>query len=344
MSDTRDILIIGAGPAGLACAEMLAKNGAKVTVIERNQTIGSKVCAGGITWNGLIKHAPEQLFARSFCRQEVYTRLQQVKIQDKNPIIATIDRQKLGQWMADKAARAGAEILTGTHVSRISDKTITATSSAGKTMNMHYDCLVGADGATSLVRRYLQIPVEHVGMGINYQVDGDYAEMEWHLNTRYFGVGYGWIFPHANTVSIGAYSPRGGISPTRLKKNLIAWAATRGFALQKETARAALINYDYRGFQFDNIYLAGEAAGLVSGITGEGIYPAIVSGEEIAKSILDRNHSADKIKNILKKQKIHHKTLRYSQINGLIAGIYTELFVLMLRVGALNFQVMEMTD
>lgn len=344
MSHSRDILIIGAGPAGLACAETLANNGAKVMVLERNRTIGSKVCAGGITWNGLLKRAPEQLIERSFCRQEVYSNLQKAQIIEKNPLISTVDRQKLGQWMADKAARAGAEILPATHVSRISGNTITATSRSGKTMKMNYGYLVGADGATSMVRRYLNVPVEDIGMGINYQIKGHYREMQWHLNTRCFGSGYGWIFPHSTSISIGAYSPRGGLCPALLKKNLLAWAATRGFDLQKETARAALINYDYRGFEFDNIYLTGEAAGLVSPLTGEGIYPAIVSGEAVARRILDRAHPAGEIFNMLKKQATHRKILRFSQMNRLFCGITMEFLVLMLRVGALNFHVMEMTD
>ena len=60
-SISTDILIIGAGPGGLACAKVLAEQGRKVLVLERRQEIGPKVCAGGITWDGLIRLVPEEL-------------------------------------------------------------------------------------------------------------------------------------------------------------------------------------------------------------------------------------------------------------------------------------------
>ena len=68
----------------------------------------------------------------------------------------------------------------------------------------------------------------------------------------------------------------------QLKKGLIAWAETLGFSLAKEQAQADYINYDYQGWSFGRIFLISDAAGLASGLTGEGIYPAIISGEETA--------------------------------------------------------------
>ncbi|CAK8719099.1 hypothetical protein KKHLCK_08265 [Candidatus Electrothrix laxa] len=61
--------------------------------------------------------------------------------------------------------------------------------------------LVGADGANSLVRRSLGISTTERGPGINFQVPGTYSRMEWHMNTKDFGCGYAWIFPHKDTVS-----------------------------------------------------------------------------------------------------------------------------------------------
>jgi len=41
-----DAIIIGAGPAGIACAYTLAKNGKSTLVIERGNTPGSKNMTG----------------------------------------------------------------------------------------------------------------------------------------------------------------------------------------------------------------------------------------------------------------------------------------------------------
>ena len=38
--DSTHVVVLGAGPAGLACAHELAANDAKVTVLERNSYVG----------------------------------------------------------------------------------------------------------------------------------------------------------------------------------------------------------------------------------------------------------------------------------------------------------------
>ena len=45
-------------------------------------------------------------------------------------------------------------------------------------------------------------------------------------------------------------------------------------------------NADYRGWRFRNVFLAGDAAGLLNPVTTEGIYYAVKSGEGVARHIL----------------------------------------------------------
>ena len=49
MKDKFDIIIIGAGPAGLKCAEQFKNSDFSVLLIEKNKVIGPKTCAGGLT-------------------------------------------------------------------------------------------------------------------------------------------------------------------------------------------------------------------------------------------------------------------------------------------------------
>jgi len=56
-----DAVIVGAGPGGLKCAEILAKNGKSVLVLEKNDTIGRKICAAGITLKAMRYGIPEEL-------------------------------------------------------------------------------------------------------------------------------------------------------------------------------------------------------------------------------------------------------------------------------------------
>ena len=131
-----DILVIGAGPGGLACAKLLALHGLQVIVLERKKEIGAKVCAGGITWDGLIKLVPENLIERSFCDQYVFSNHQKVVVRESNPIIATINRKTLGKWMANQALQAGAEIAVDMRVCGIDGLKVTVKTGSGETKTL----------------------------------------------------------------------------------------------------------------------------------------------------------------------------------------------------------------
>jgi len=333
-----DVIIIGGGPAGLSCATTLARGGVKVMLLERKKNIGRKVCAGGITWHGLIKQVPENLIQRTFSEQHIYSNWQKICFRKQDPIIATVNREKLGQWMMEEAVKEGAHIRTGCYVKNISGQSLTATGENGNTFTLQFDHLIGADGSTSLVRRHLAIPTTRLGVGINYQIESNYEHMEWHLNTALFGSGYGWIFPHRETVSIGAYATRGTMNPDSLKRNLIDWAKTRDFALENYSAKAEFINFDYRGFEFGSTWLVGDAAGLASGLTGEGINPAIISGEEVAKKIITPLHPTEHLARMIKKHQKHTKLVDLASRSKPLCTMLMEALVLMLRLNMVDFQ------
>ncbi len=336
-------LIIGAGPGGLACAKVLAEQGIDTLVLERKIHIGYKVCAGGITWSGLISRVPETLAEKSFPKQYIKTPFQDICIEEKTPIIATVNREKLGRYMAQLAENTGAKIRTGTVVRKINKGTlIIQDKETGKEEEISYDNLVGADGSSSLVRRYLKIESKQLGIGINYQIPGDVAKMEWHLNNKLFGNGYAWIFPHSRTISIGAYADRNTMGPGELKANLISWAKVQGYGLDQYPAKAEYINYDYKGWNFGNTFLVGDAAGLASGLTGEGIYPAIISGEQVAHTIADPDHSTDIMDDLIAKHDKHSKLVKISAKSGILNSVLAELVTLGLRSGMIKFSKLEM--
>ena len=283
-----DVIIVGAGPGGLACAEITASKGLKTLVLERKQTQGKKVCAGGVTWNGLVKKVPIDIFERQFDTQYIFTRFQKAVVTAPTPIIATVNRINLGKLMSSKALEAGAEIRLGCQVTSINGNKITfLDKTTKKTVQHQFAFLVGADGSSSIVRRHLGLPVRDIGIGINYQLPGNYTNMEWHLNSLLFSSGYAWVFPHEETVSLGAYVDARVMKAKKLKENLIKWGEAAGYPLSQYKGEAEYINFDYRGYHFNKIFLIGDAAGLASGLTGEGIYPAIISGEAVAKLIVN---------------------------------------------------------
>jgi len=332
-------IIIGAGPGGLSCATHLAKEGKDVLVLERNKTIGPKICAGGVTWSGLARHLPEELIERQFKKQHVHSTLQKIVVEAPEPIISTINREAVGRWMAQDAANSGAILCTNQPVVKITENQVHTETSC-----FTYDFLVGADGSNSMVRRFLNVPTDLIGVGIHYHLPGHFPEMIWDLDPDLFKSGYAWIFPHKDRASVGAYANRNDLSPVKLRDNLHCWMKKQGLNFKGLKAEVATINFDYRGWHFGNTFLAGDAAGIASGLTGEGIYPAVLSGETIAKTILDSAFNCSKMDKLIRKQRRHTKLLTLRGSRTFVAKAMLEVLVVALRFKILSFKSLEMGD
>ena len=336
------VVIIGGGPGGLACARVLAEAGRRVLVVERKNAVGSKVCAGGITWHGLISRVPAELIERSFPRQLIVTRRQRATVVAEQPMIATVNRFRLGQYMLEQARNAGAEVLNGWQLRGIKGRELEIEDRQNRQrQTISCDNLVGADGSCSMVRRHLGLDTCRLGIGINYQVAGQYPEMEWHLDSLFFKNGYDWIFPHRQTLSIGAYADRRSMNAKALKEQCLNWAGGLGFDLSQERGRAEYINYDYKGWSFRDTFLVGDAAGLASGLTGEGIYPAIVSGEEVAKTILDPGHNSVAMSRLIRHHRLHSCMVRLTA-NPILNTMIGEMMTFALHRGIIDFKRLEM--
>jgi geranylgeranyl reductase len=333
------VIIIGAGPGGLACARILAEHGLDVLVLERKPVAGPKVCGGGITWDGLIKRVPENLIDGAFPKQYIRSNYQQCIIKAADPIVATIRREILGDWMYRQAQDAGAVIKTSCPVYKITSDTVET--SLG---SFRYRYLIGADGSSSIVRKYLKLATNKVGVGIHFRVPGHFDRMEWHLNDTLFKNGYGWIFPFKNMASVGVYGTKPYSNARKMLGNLVRWADLQNITVTGLKPRAGLINFDYCGWHFNNIMLIGDAAGLASGLTGEGMYPALVSGETAARTIINPEYDCMELKSIIKKQQKNLRLVEFSAKNRLVNIATMEILILALRLGFIPFSVLEMAD
>jgi geranylgeranyl reductase len=167
--------------------------------------------------------------------------------------------------------------------------------------------------------------------------------MEWHLTPSLFGNGYGWIFPHRDTTSVGAYAAAMAMKAGDLHRGLRTWAAGRGIVLDGTRQRAGFVNFDYRGWNFGKVFLAGDAAGLASGLTGEGILPAIISGEAIARYILHQGCDLTDLQRLIESHNLHRRAVLLTARNRLLTALTAETVVLALRLGLLYFTQLEMS-
>lgn len=318
-----DVIIIGAGPAGLNCAYHLQKSPKRVLLIEKNNTIGPKVCAGGLTQKDLdYLNLPANIIGRSF--PEITYRAQFIStvIKMDNPFIYTIDRIALARWQLAKINSRQIDVLTGMEVTKIFSDHIQTKSGT----KYFYKYLVGSDGSASIVRRYLKLKTEYLGIGMQYIMPaGTHDKFELHYNPKFFQSWYAWIFPHKNFVSIGTGGDSKQVPANKMHENLKKWMTMNNFDFTKGTFEAAPINNDYRGYKFNNIFLAGDAAGLASEFNGEGIYQALISGEEIARTILNPKYRPDKLKQILSAKRGHAKVLKILNQAAIFRPLLLEL-------------------
>jgi len=300
-----DTVIIGAGPAGLSAAKVLGEGGKKVAIFEKNKEIGPKVCAGGITHKVFEVGIPDFLIERKFYSMKVHLWGKSVEMKRERVFVATIERKALGQWMKEQLPR-NVKIENGQEVVDIRDNFIIL----GNGRRVGFDCLIGADGSLSLTRRKLQVPTKKILSAIQYIIPKRLASPEIFLEPDLFGFGYAWIFPHKDYTSVGCGANLNSHKTENLKERFYSWLTENNIDVSNAKLESFPINVDYRGFQFGNKFLVGDAGGLAWSFNGEGIYFAIISGQEVARKILDPDYRLPKLKRVLRKKILGEKSER----------------------------------
>ena len=291
-----DIIVVGAGPGGLACARSLAKSGKSVLVLEKSDALGKKICAGETT----AKVLPGESFDRGRPWTEIHVGNDRSchKLSLPRPFAWTT-----GRFGIEDHLRKGcdAEIRFNEPVQRI-----TADYVETRNRRYHYTTLVGADGAGSVVRRYLQLPKETiVGWAYHFVVDAPATEFHIYWLPRSFPAGYGYMMSRSRGQTMVGVAFEGSQFDKSVATKAAEWV-TRRFGLPATSLRheAARGNADYRGYKFGNVYLVGEAAGFLNPLSTEGIYYAIRSGEAVGKLLKGDPEGEQILKHLAK---VHRK-------------------------------------
>jgi len=323
--ESYETIIVGAGPAGLKCAETLAEAGKEVIILEKNEVIGPKICAGGLTAKDFSFGIPNNM-GKIFRKIFMHTPHRTTIIETGEPIVTTIDRKKLGQIMLKQAKKAGAVIKTKIKVSEIRKSSIIANN---KEISFKY--LIGADGSSSIVRRSLGLKTKEIDIAIQYIIPKVYKHLEIFLDADLFASGYAWIFPNGKFTCIGAGADPRYLNAKELRANFSKWLKKKKIDVSKAKFEGAPINYSYEGYKFKNKYLIGDAAGFASGLTGEGIYFAILSGKEVAEQIINKNYKSKGIEKILRIKSHHEALLELFEFSKPLNAIEYETLAILLK-------------
>jgi flavin-dependent dehydrogenase len=325
-----DVIIVGGGPAGLKCAEILGHSDKSVLLLEKDAVFGDKLCAGGLTRKDMaVLDLPEHIIQVKVCEAVICSPRNRSSTHTPTPLLFTVDREELGKWQRERLEGTGIKVLTNAPVVRIDPERVTLKDGT----SYGYRCLVGADGYASLVRRYLDLPVSRKLIGLQYNLPMDKVNpvMEIHLDARLFKSWYAWIFPHRDSIAVGCCCDPRMMRASKLRDHFHEWLLQKGLDSAGATLRSCPISYDFRGLKFGNIYLVGEAAGLGSGLSGEGIYQALVSGEETARMIMDPDYMSEPLKRVIRFNALQYRFMRVLYRAGIFRGMMMELIICLMK-------------
>ena len=299
--DTYDVLIVGAGAAGCAAAMSLPE-GTRALLIDRGQPSAGRCCGGllapdaqrAIARMGLalpleVRVRPEpravHVFDLDGGREQVYRR-----------DYVNLDRARFDAWLLDLAA-ARAEFRPHTRLiglDRRNDGVAARIARRGHEEEVRARLVIGADGAASCVRRiaFPTAPSPETMLAIQVRLAADEPppihEVLFASRLTDF---YAWAIPKPGAVLVGSAfgQPRG--ARDRFEEILAWYRETFGLdgeVLKKSARRLTRprTKGDLLGGS-ERVLLAGEAGGLVSPSSGEGLSFALGSGAAAGRAARD---------------------------------------------------------
>ena len=307
-SNNYDIVIVGAGPAGTACALALKDSGLKIAVIDKHKFPRDKVCGDAIPSRVpkvLRSIAPEIADAIKSFDKKINTRGCTVVAPNlkKIDIFFSLDgyistRLDFDNKMVEVMKQfSKVDFFEDTDVA---DVTIGKDGVKLKTENnnvFHTKLVIGCDGAHSIVEKKTTSakmdPKHYTGAVRAYYKNIEGTEndmMEIHLLKEY-PAAYFWIFPLQNkmaNVGLGMLSEKISERKVNLRKSLVEIIKTHP-ALSKRFQNAEALD-EVTGYGLpmgsrrlkisgNRFMLCGDAASLIDPATGEGIGNAMLSGK-----------------------------------------------------------------
>jgi flavin-dependent dehydrogenase len=206
-----DLMIIGAGPAGLSAAIEGAKRGLNICVIEKYEHPRVKICGGGLiprarNW---LPIEISSIVEYQATRVEAIWHKNAVRIggtSKPNWGVYMVMREKLDNLLFEEAKRMGVHFIQNTIVKNIEEenqkKIIYSTANSWSS-----DYLVIADGASGNAAKLLGWGRESfMAPAIEAEIKVTPSSVSRFNSARFDGDviddGYGWVFPKAHHLSI----------------------------------------------------------------------------------------------------------------------------------------------
>ena len=310
------VLIVGLGPAGSACALALAKSGVDVLAVDRAYFPRDKICGDALTGEALAyltrHNVPSRIIQRSFgeirkpCFQELTPTLAEaggqrligMGLRSQNASFHTIRRIDLDNWLVECCAKADCPMEFGWQVQslhRVSSSDPWTVQGTIRSQNgelqgqfqINAEVVVGCDGVSSVIQhlsrdqrsaRPIALASRRYCKNDEHQVEDEAISLMDHQWA--LNPSYAWQFSVTGGTNAGIYWCHHRNIPRISGRDLLALTqqhAPRGDAIK--TWGIPVLTEEPLAHAPSGILLTGDAASLVDPLIGHGIDRAIYSGE-----------------------------------------------------------------
>ena len=300
------IVIVGAGPVGCYTAQLLKNYGLKTRIIEEHKEVGKPIrCAG------LVGRQVFEKTLLSFSESSILNRIDGASFFygndnfqiNREGVAYVIDRERF-----DKNLSEGLEVECGKRVVEIKEGKTGYILKTNDNDDIHADLVIGADGANSRVRKYINFVNSDWAsdkkrnyiknyLGIQYRIKVEEDLLCNKITQVHLREGipfFIWVIPEGNNIV------RVGVISENDREDLEEFL--KGFKIEGEIIGklAGMIPVGFTKNYYKNIALVGDAAVQVKPLTGGGIYYGLKSAELLAKCI--RDNMLDKYDKRLKRK------------------------------------------
>lgn len=294
---TYDVILIGAGFAGLACAQTMSRKGLQVKVLEKKPWPGTKSHTTGILVKELADswNVPARLYKKIAAVRIYSPAMECLDLHSPDYYFLTTDTAALIRWHADQAIQAGTSI-SYSYPYRHSTKQAGYHQLDKDGFRCRY--LIGSDGSLSRVARQYSLGRNREFLfGVEADVEPIANLSQSHLHVfldNDIARGYiAWIVPgvRVNQIGLATRSPSIPALDRFLDKLSRYWNIDKTAVL---SMRSGLVpcGGPVTPFYSSGVLLLGDAAGMVSPLTAGGIHPAVtiggLAGELVADHLLYR--------------------------------------------------------